>query len=280
MADWFRFQVSTEEIAAQLHTIGSQISGQVTTMVRGLSLLTHGFIIDKAQKELTGYNREAFLGENNDNVHWVQISDGIWVVEIDESAAWVENGRPAVSMATEEWLLKNAKTAKDGSKFKVIPFTQSQGKGKSANFKNPLPELEKMVKDTLASKGIDLKKVENDSLGNPKLGIIHKVKMETPDQGQHPDLFSAPRSQEMADLTGLKPHGGIFYGKGLVVTQQKGPRGGIIKSAVTFRVVSSKHALEGRWMAPAVTPFNSIEAAYKWAQGQWEKMVKELESGL
>ena len=281
MADWFRFQVNTDEVAAQLHVLGAQIAGQLVGMVRGLSILTHGYIIDKAQKELEGYKREAFLGEDNQNVHWVQIADNIWVVELDESAKYIEEGRAAVSMATTDWLLKNAKVSKtDGSLYKVIPFVQSQGKGKSANFRNPMPELEKMVKAAIKREGISMNKIERNAQGDAKLGILHKIPMEAPSRETRPDFFSAPRDQAMADLTGLKPHGGIFYGKGLVVSQRKGPAGGIIKEAVTFRVVSSKHALEGRWIYPAVQPFGAMDAAYKWAQEEWEKMVKALEQDI
>jgi hypothetical protein len=153
-----------------------------------------------------------------------------------------------------------------------------QAKGKAGgSFANPHPDLEGMIRDTLKANKISLTKIEKDPLGNPKLGILHNVKMLEPSRTDKPDLFSKPRSPEMAALTGLKPHGGHFYGKGLVVTQSLNEKGKVVKSAITFRVVSSKHQAEGRWMAPAIQPFNSIKAAFEWANSQWNQILKQIE---
>lgn len=296
--DWFRFQVNTDEISERLGVQLESIEGLIVDSVKKLSVQAHAFIIDKANKELHGWKREQFLGTdengNPKHVRWVPIAENIFVVEIDEAARWIEEGAPAKSMATEEWLLspngkspEKIKTAKDGSKYRAIPFRQAQGKGKSANFKNPMPEVERHIKSALRQKGISLHKIEMDENGQPKIGIIHKLKIQDPGpktkylrQKGGKDWYSAPRNAEMAKLTGLKPHSGIFYGKDAVVIQRKGPRGGIIKEAVTFRTVSTKHEAEGRWMYPATQPFNSIEAAYEWAQQEWEKTVQRLQESL
>ena len=285
MSDWFRFQVNVDEVAEKINSQIGDVKTKLTDAVQSLSVQTHAFIIDKANKELHGFKREQFLGEKNRNIRWSQISERIWVVEIDESVRWIEEGREPTSMATEAWLLKGdkVKTAKDGSKYRAIPFTQSQGKGKSANFKNPMPEVEKEIKLILKKNNISLRKVEVDDNGQPKLGIIHKLKVPNPSSQTKylkvaggKDWFSPPRTQEQANLSGLKAHTGIFQGKGAVVVQRKGPKGGIVKEVITFRTVSSKHQTEGRWMYPQVTPFNSMEAAYQWARMEWDRIVQML----
>jgi hypothetical protein len=128
------------------------------------------------------------------------------------------------------------------------------------------------------------------------------MKSRTP-QSQAPDLFSKPRTPEgakelnkkLAELgqTGLKPHGGIFKLAGAVVSQRvkrnskgeiqrdkKTGKAKVQKETVVFRVISSKHEHEGRWMYPRVDAFNSLQKTKEWADKEWINILKKLEESL
>ena len=110
---------------------------------------------------------------------------------------------------------------------------------------------------------------------------MHKLGINKKRTSYPQDLFSNPRNKEQAQQLGLKPTTGHHYLNNAVVVQRevKGPKGKmkISKEVVTFRVVSSKHKAEGKWMYPAVPALNSIPEAYKYAHAEWETIVKSME---
>lgn len=273
----FRFSVNAAEIAAKINQTADAIVPRLRQEVQALSAATHAFVVDKAQRDLKGGTLARFLGKNGENVRWVQIDPNIWVVEIDESVRDIEEGHDRRFMS---WLLTNnpkAKTAKDGSKYAAIPMTKAQGTGPgkdAANAKNPAYTA--MVKNTLKANKVSLTKIDRHADGSPKLGVIGKYDVDQPERSQFPGMWSAPRTAQQAAITGLPQHGGYFHLQGLVVTQRmQGKR--VVREAVTFRTISSKHEKDGRWFQKAQQGLKSIPAAYDWAQQEWSKIVAEME---
>ena len=318
----FRFRVDVSAIAEQLRTTRDTIEEKVVSAVETLSAGAHRYITNLATQKWSNddFKREYFLGigkygkdasgksDNNPfidqkikNVRWNKVTNGIWVVTIDEKAQWLEEGREETFMG--EWLLKpgakGVKRAKDGSLYRVIPFKHTEGKSDVQD----KPGMVALIEQQAKKQKVSLTRIERNSSGEPKLGVLHKLDIHsrTP-QHQAPDLFSKPRTPEAAAAlnkklgemgqTGLKPHGGIFHLEGAVVTQRlkKNAKGEImkdkkgrskaIKSTVTFRVISSKHEHEGRWMYPKVEPFNSLAKAKNWADEEWKEVLKKLEQSL
>lgn len=273
----YRFSINVDEVARQVQKDVAQVRARVTDEVRKLSISTHAFVIAKANAELDGYIRKAFLGENNKNVRWEQVADRIWAVTIDESAAWIEEGKPSVFM---RWLLDNnpkAKTAKDGSRYAAIPMTQARlSGGKKMN--NPKVAYETIIKNAMKQEGISIKRIERNDDGTPKTGILHKLSIQPPGtRDQFPGMFSIPRSQETAARVGLPAHDGIFHLKGAVVTQRLDAKNKPVREVITFRTISSKHEAEGnRWMSKAVQPFGALEAASQYAKEEWERIVEAI----
>jgi hypothetical protein len=274
----FHFSVNLDQISEQLRQKRELVEGVITEEIKKLSIATHAFVTNFANERLEGFKREAFFGKNNNNVRWQEISPGMWVVEIDESSRWVEEGRESVFM---DWLLKgpNAKTAKDGSRYAVIPMGQARGAGGKKPNKEPF--LQAMIQGALKREGISLNRLDKGPDGKPKLGILSKLHIEVAHRTEgHAPFFSKPRTPEMAAQVNLKPHSGHFFLKNAVVMQREIHSGGrkrVSKEVVTFRVISSKHREEGRWFYPKVEPLNSIPEAYKWAESEWEHIVKSLE---
>lgn len=277
------FKVNLKEVAEKLGEVSDNIALQINEQVQNLSISTHAFVVKYANDKLTGFKRNHFLGPEGKNVRWVQVSPSIWVVEIDPSVAWIEEGRGPVSMATEQWLLKpgakGVKTAKDGSTYRVIPFKHEGGVGGKS--KSDEPEIASMIKKALKQKSISLHRIERDADNKPKLGILHKLDINEKRKTYPQKLFSEPRNSETAKQIGLKSHAGHHFLNNAVVVQReskgKGGKSKISKEVITFRVVSSKHAAEGRWMSPAVEPLNSIPEALKYAESEWERIVKTME---
>lgn len=279
----FKISVNVADIAEKLNKNIDEAVRYLHDGIHKIVISTHAFILKKAESELSGFMLKSYLGPNGEYLRWHQISDGIWVVELDERANWIESGRPATSMATPEWLLKpnKSKTAKDGSRYRPIPFVHTV-----PNSINHLSGTEKIltqaIKTHLKQNKISLRTPVTDPSGAPRLGVIQKLHIPDLDR-KMAHLYSRPRTPEEAALTGLKPHNGIFYLKNAILVQRavkRGSKTSIKKEVVVFRTVSSKHLLEHRWVYPEVKPFNAFEAAYEWAQKQVESLIDQIDTVL
>lgn len=275
----FKIDANIDKIAAQLGATRDLVKTQVRSAMERLSISTHAFVVSHAQENLKGWTRDHFFGENGANVRWTEIADGFWVVEIDPSVAWIEEGRDPTFMG--EWLLKESfnnggkvHRAKDGSKYRVIPFTHSRGnKVFNDNFVSD-------VKQAAKASGFKLNTIDRDQEGNAKIGILGKLQF-GPSVTQKTDansqFFSKERSPSVAAELGLQPYKGKHYLADAVVTQRKVGKS-VKKEVVTFRVISSKHEAENRWFYPQVPALNSIPAAYEYANKEWDKIMRSLEA--
>ena len=278
----YKVSINLEELARNLGKEIAAVRARVYQEVSALAASTHAFVVRYAQQHLSGWQLKYFMGEDNKNVRWARISDNIWVVEIDPSVEFIENGRDITFMGA--WLLRpgdpGVKRSKAGKLYRSIPLVQARGRGGA--FDAPNPTLAAIVSATLKKERISLKKLDLDAEGNPVLGVIKKIAMEAPfPQSQVPELYSKPRDTVMAGLTGLRPHGGIYKLQGLAITQSKDKGSGRVKrEAVVFRTIHEGHELEGRWMYPKVDGLKSLEAAYAYAQTQWEQIVRDMQSEM
>ena len=179
----FNFTINADAVAREIQQDVAVTVEKLQTAAEQLAIQTHAKVLEFASQDLKGYHLDTFLGENRNNVKWARVSDNLWVIELDESVGYYETGRPPVSMATESWLLKNAKTAKDGSKYKVIPFKTG---AKESNVHGTNAALNTMAKAairkarTVDNKRISLMKIEKNPDGSPKIGVLHKIAVMEP----------------------------------------------------------------------------------------------------
>ena len=156
------FKVNIDEVADQLRVKREAIEGRIVHEVKNLAASTHAFVVNFAQKKLAdnSFMRDWFFGKTDpqsgesEKVKFQELGPGMYVVSIDESSRWIEEGRPPKSMATEEWLLKpgKTKTAKDGSKYRVIPMKQMGGAGGKSD--NSYAGFTNILKSALKKQGI------------------------------------------------------------------------------------------------------------------------------
>lgn len=284
----FHLKVDTQEVAQSLNVERERIQDLLKQEVKTLAIRTHAYIADKARRELKGFFYEYYLGRRGssgnlgENLKLHHVSDTLHVIELDQKAAWIEDGRPPTFIG--DWVLNSpkAKTAKDGSKYIAIPMKLAHlaGPGKRAP---SVPALETLARSALKEvrPKIPLRKIQYSKDGRPMTGTIHKLDIPEPDRSVG-GFHSKPRSHEMAAMTGLPAHEGIFYGKGAALRQKvkgvnkKTGKAKVTREIGTFRTLSSKHKAEGRWMYPEVQAFGGFKAAYDWAQEQLDAAIADL----
>lgn len=283
----FHFKIDAQEVASRLGVETDHARELLKQEMKSLAVRTHAFIVEKARRELKGFFYEYYLGRRSssgnlgENLKLHHISDTLHVIELDQKAAWIEDGRPATFIG--DWVLNSpkAKTAKDGSRYISIPMTISKlaGPGK----KPSIPALDTLARAALKNSRprIPLKKIQYGADGKAVQGKIRSLDIHEPNKSQVAGFHSRPRSQEMAAMTGLPAHEGIFYGKGAHLRQKTVGKTGKGKEKVareigTFRTLSSKHKAEGRWMYPEVKAFRGFDAAYEWAQKQLDVAIADM----
>lgn len=274
----FTLEHDFSDLAAKVSSDINRLKIKVDEEAKTIAAQTRAFIIGKALNELNSFQQQAYLGNDHENVKMSRLGDGIYLIELDNKANEIENGSPKKFM---RWLIdKNpkAKTAKDGSRYAHIPFSHGTSKkGATSKVNDPRAAFFDIVNKTLKDQSIDLKKIETNADGTPKLGVLHKIDMSgfiATDKNRA--NFSMPRSQEMAAKIGLQPHSGIHKLEGLVVTQRMGKDGKVVKEALTFRTISTKHEAEGRWYYPEQKPLKAFPAAYDFAKTLMDEAVRRI----
>lgn len=275
-----KLNVNADELAKELQASVEDTTARLKQGLQKLTIQTHAKVIEIATAKLDGYKLNAYLGDGGSNLGWSQIGDGFYAVTLNAKGRMFEEDAPPRSMATDDWLLKNAKTSKSGSRYKSIPMPvkyNDKTSGPNAAI-NALARTAIQQARTPDGKRLSTMKLQRGPDGKPKTGIIQKIKIEPPfSSKQAPGLYSQPRSAEAAKATGLKQHNGIFKLSGMAFSQVK--KGGrVVKEAVVFRTVSSKNAAESdRWMYPAIKGIYAMDKAFLWLTTEaYPAMIADL----
>ena len=249
--------------SSHLESLNTALSGDAIKQLLGHHLSdtvvnTYQFIIDQASEKL-GSRRETFLSA----LHVSQESDSTWVIALDESANWIEAGMPEHSMIAD--LLKNGKTAKDGSRYQIIPFNHSPGS------KAPIPQGQKQIIDSL-KREMGKRKIPYARVEPGRTGLLHSF-----------DFMSGPIKKHDGPWQGWGPKGKPRQGKsgtpfmqGVRVYQHMNESGKVSREIRTFRVVSSKHQGSGMWQHPGLPPANIMDDAAKHAVKLWSNKLPML----
>jgi hypothetical protein len=234
---------------------------------RDLAIQAHAHLIEQANSQLHSRRKEfvdalSFREEN-----------GTWIIALESSALWIEEGIPPNTDMLDGLLASpKAKMSKEGSKYVVVPFEHKQGP------KSQTPEqtsLTDAIKSELKSRKIPYGRLEMGADGRPKTGLLHSF-----------DITNKPL--KTADAPG-QGHGGVgdvrqgptgipFLQNVRVyqnsTTDNKGASK-VQKSIVTFRVASSKHRGEQRWVHPGLKPVKLLDDAYEWALKELDGKIKD-----
>lgn len=185
----------------------------------------------------------------------IPLGDNAWVVNLDDSATWIEDGTPERSgydfLLNKERPTSTGKihTTKEGFKWRVIPFEHTKA---PRNQTQSAKEITTLLKQELKKKGIPFKApiattmgVTYDASGAPhakempKYGLVDGFDIDSPKKGKGKfPVLSGVRIYQ-SDLGGGKTSRDIF----------------------TFRVISEKTKGDGRWQYKAQPPKNFLDRA-------------------
>lgn len=260
------FYINLDASALQdLEGLADAAEGAMAKAARDLTAATRGKIVELAQEKLHS-RRGMFI----DALTHFQLDETTFVVNLDKSARWIDDGMDAHDMLEDLLKSKKAKRAKDGSTYVVIPFQHNKAKQSLTPAQQSLLNT---IKKELASVGATPNKIEMDSSGKPKLGLVRSLDItKAPvSTGAHP-IGAGPKGQVAQGATG-----GIPLLKGVRIYQKeikdKNGEAKVGRFVMTFRIASSKHKGGGKWQHPGVGAANLMEEGYKWAMDQFENKI-------
>ena len=253
-----------------------------------LAAQVHAHIVENVQQKLRS-TRETYL----DHLGFHQVDSNTWVVDLMPGALFIEEGMESHSMVDD--LLDDSprpgtkkkdrgtakgktKTAADGSRYRVIPFEHNIAKTRQTQ---AATDLTNTIKSELKKMGApSIGKLETDSAGKPKLGLVRSFDIMTrpvktaegPGQGHGPVGVVKQGPTSIPFLQGVRIYQREF--------QDRSGKSSVKKSIVTFRVVSSKHKAENRWVHPGLEARKFMDEAAIWAVSQWEEKIKNEVLGL
>lgn len=246
MAD-LKFIVNTEALTKGLEEYRLDIENDLQKSMSTLAASTHAKVTEWAQQELHS-SREKFIN----SLGFEEVMPGVWIISVDESGLFVEDGLPEEFDMKLGLLAKNAKTSKSGTRYKVIPFKYNIA---PSAMTPKTAQLVSYLKQELRKEKIPFKKIEVDENGSPKIGKLHQK-----DFGN--------------------PGGRLAYGKAstpvlnrLTVIQSMGSDNKVHRNVMTFRTVSSGQKSAGKWIHPGVAAKNYLDRALSWAESEFENTI-------
>jgi hypothetical protein len=262
------FNLDFGPILAMVRNFDSTVRKALDDAARDLTAQTHAHIVEKVQASLHS-TREKYLNA----LSFRQVDSETWVIELGQDAMFIEEGiKPNTDML--DGLLKSpkAKTAKDGSRYIVVPFEHKKGKTQQTPAQTSLTDT---IKKEMAKRQIPYGKLENGPDGKPKTGLLHSFDiMKAPIKtGPGPGSGHGPIGKVKQGPTGI-PH---LQGVRVYQTKVKDSSGkeSVKKSIMTFRVASSKMKGQGRWVHPGLEPKKFLDEAAEWALKEFEGRIRD-----
>ena len=228
--------------------------------------MTRGKAIELANERLHT-RRQMFI----DGLNMVEVNDSTYLITLDADVRWIDDGLPQHNMIDNLLNSPKAKTAKDGSKYVVVPFRH--GPSGPTQQTPAQSTLLNTIKGELKKRGIPYGKIESGADGSPKLGTLHKfsITQKPIKTSNSPGQGKGPVGEVMQGPTGIP----LLQGIQIRQRMQKNKDGSesVKRDIMTFRVASSKHKDQGRWEHPGLQPMNIMEDTAKWAMETWEKEI-------
>lgn len=245
--------------------LGEAAEEEMAKAAAQLTAATHAKIVELANQKLHT-RRGPFM----DALSYFQVDETTFVVNLDASARWIDDGMDPHNMLDDLLKSKKVKRAKDGSAYLVVPFQHNKAKQQLTPAQQKLLNT---IKKELAKVDSTPNGIESDASGKPKLGLVRSL-----------DIMKAPISTA-AMRVGRGPRGHVAQGptgipllQGVRVYQKpfkdKAGDQKMGRFVMTFRVASSKQKSQGgRWDHPGTPPMNLMEEGLKWALNEWESKI-------
>ena len=250
-----------------LKDIKEKVDDAAKQALAHLAAETHAHIVENVQSKLHS-TREKYL----DALSIQQVDDATWLINLDAKAMWIEEGLQPHEMIDDLLKSPKAKTSKTGSKYMVIPFEHKKGPASSTPAQKSLTDT---IKEEFKRRKIPYGKLEMDAAGNPKKGLLHSFDINNAPLKTHqgPGMGHGAVGKVVQGMTGIPHLKGIKVYQKEIKDHATG-KSKVVKSIMTFRVVSSTMRGSGRWVHPGLTPKNFFEEAQEWALKTFEEKIK------
>jgi hypothetical protein len=251
-----------------------------------LTAETHAHIVEQVQNRLRS-TREKYL----ENLSFNQVDSNTWIIELQRGAFFIEEGLPpnfdmidALLDDSPKPAGKNSpphkgpkghtKTAKDGSRYRVIPFEHNKAQTRQTPAQKSLTDT---IKSELKKRGMPgIGTIQNGADGKPKLGLVGSFDiMKRPIKSvDGPGQGKGPIGKVKQGPTGIP----LLQGVRIYQRQMTDKQGKQFtkKFVMTFRVVSSKQKGQGRWIHPGLEAKRFFDEAFEWALKEWENVTKDI----
>jgi hypothetical protein len=259
----FHISLNLGDLAAFRDRVKIKADVLLERAAEDLAAQAHAHIVEQASSKLRS-TRSAYL----EALSLEPTGKGAWVITLDKSAAWIEEGMPRHEMIDD--LLKNGGrfSPKTGARYRIIPFP--------IRSKTQTPAAAQIIRqaaqDAIRKAGINMKQVEREVDGRVRQGSLHAIS-----NINHP-LRTGDGAYQGHGVHGQARQGmgGTPFLKGLRVMQRTvGSAPPMIqKTAMTFRVVSSLHKGTGRWIHPGIKAAKLIDDGADWASREWENKIR------
>jgi hypothetical protein len=239
-----KFDIDLKQFSDQMKKFKKEFESDMHVAVGSLASMTHAKTL-----ELTNQLSSSIQKTYRDALSFEKIEEGVWIVNLDSKAMWIEEGLDPYSMYDTHLRSPKAKTSVEGHKYLTIPFKHNKNPSEqSASAQNLTTQIRKELKD----RGIPYKKLELGPDGSPRIGRLHAF-----------NIDSAKPSAKAKDPAL----------KGLTIYQTKQADGSIRRDIMTFRVISEKTKGDGRWQHPGRDASQLMDEAFRWAETTWETQI-------
>lgn len=242
------FNINAAAIAEQFNAFKLEVEQDLNKAVANLAAITDAKVKEMASQELHT-SRKEFM----DSLGFEEVSPGVWVISVNESGLWVEEGIDANKDMKPGLLAENFKTSKEGHRYKAIPFDYSTPPShQSASTQ----QVVSFLRSKLKKEKVPFKKIERNTDGSPKVGKLHEF-----DFGNPKGTMGGPGKGNTPVL------------KNLSIYQSVTKTGNVRRDILTFRTVSSGPGSQGKWHHPGLEAKKFLDRALEWAMKEWEEKI-------
>lgn len=258
--------INIDAIASQMKMEVEEAQGLIKASVGTLAAATNQQIAKLVQTKL--HSRQQ---KYKQALTFKQVADNLWVIELDASALWIEEGKAAGSMLDDLLKSPKAKTSKDGTKYMVVPFEHSKPPSQQPAMAQSISDV---LKDKLKKAGVGYKKLDRNPDGSVRQGLVHKGDYGGPQREATTRKDGSPLNEAWKSpaLDGLRIYQHAMKNPdGSPKTDKKGNAMGR-RDVMTFRVASEKH--RGRkWEHEGLEGVKFFEQAFDWAMTTWQSEI-------
>lgn len=249
----YELESDLEKLGVDVSRFLDQIEGQAKNAMQILHRQVYGFVVEEAESSLKS-RRNIYL----QNLGMMNESDNLWVVYLKKPAAWIENGMEPHNMIENLVKGPKAKTAKDGSRYNVIPFQYNKKPQESSRAHL---QIQNLVKQELKKMGLDKPIMRN---GQPAVGRVATLQNTLTGPGMPVSRHGRPLLQGLT-----------IYQR---VVQTASGKQKVVRDIMTFRVASTKQIGTGLWDHPGLKGAKIFDKVAKKVDEAWSKMINDIVS--